>query len=338
MPKEQYRHVQTGWAIIWVMIAAATLLPLVALASGGSFPVALVGILLLPLAMFSTLTVVVDDTYLSFHFTLGLIRKRIPLRQIRQFAPVSNPWYYGWGIHLYPGGALYNVSGSRAVEILLKGGRRLRLGTDEPERVCSAIARVIGTPAPLSPHEQEQAKRSRKRWVTVTIAVLVLFSVGLGILVHLEEQPCRVTISPSTFEVAGVIYSRTLPLTEITGVDLCQHIPQILARTNGYSNGHTLRGHFRLAELGNGQLFIRLGVPPYLLVRTRTDYVIVNFRDPARTQALYAELLKQLSPKLEDRGMGQRGRTDQCRFAAAFTTQASVSLRHASRASDQAGV
>jgi hypothetical protein len=53
-----------------------------------------------------------------------------------------------------------------------------------------------------------------------------------------------------------------------------------------------LRGHFRLAELGDGQLFIRLGVSPYLLVRRRADYVIVNFRDPSRTREVYGKLLE----------------------------------------------
>lgn len=292
MHKEHYRHIQTGWAVIWVMLAAAILLPLVAVSGAGRFPVALIGALLLPLALFSTLTVVLDDTHLSFRFTLGLIRKRIPLREIRHFAPVRNPWYYGWGIHLYPGGTLYNVSGSQAVEILLKAGRRLRVGTDEPERLCSAIATLIGAPAPLSPDEQAQVTRSRKRRIAITIGVLALFFVGLGLLVHLEEQPCRVTMTRNAFEVAGIVYGQTLPLSEITGVYLCRHIPRILARTNGYSGGRTLRGHFRLAQLGDGQLFVRLGTPPYLLVRTRTDYVIVSFRDPARTRAIYGELLR----------------------------------------------
>jgi hypothetical protein len=295
MRREHYRHIQTGWAMIWVMTAAAILLPLVTVSGAGRFQAALAAALLLPLALLSTLTVVVDDTYLSFHFTLGLIRKRIPLREIRHFAPVRNPWYYGWGIHLYPGGTLYNVSGSQAVEILLKGGRRLRVGTNEPERVCSAVAALIGVPAPLSPDEQALARGSRKRWGAIAIGVLALFLLGLGLLVHFEEQPCRVTITRGAFEVTGVLYGQRLLLSEITGVSLCQRIPRILARTNGYSGWRTLRGHFRLAQLGDGQLFVRLGVPPYLLVRTGTDYVIVSFRDPARTRATYGKLLRHWS-------------------------------------------
>ena len=40
-------------------------------------------------------------------------------------------WGHGW---------LYNVSGFKAVEIELASGKRLRIGTDEPERLAQAIS------------------------------------------------------------------------------------------------------------------------------------------------------------------------------------------------------
>ena len=61
----------------------------------------------------------------------------------------------------------------------------------------------------------------------------------------------------------------------------------------GSALGRTLRGHFRLDTLGDGQLFIEYGRPPYLLVRRGNDYVIVNFGDPTRTQALHQALLQK---------------------------------------------
>jgi hypothetical protein len=44
---------------------------------------------------------------------------------------------------LTPHGWLYNVAGRGAVEITLKGGRRFRIGTDEPERLCYAIQQAV---------------------------------------------------------------------------------------------------------------------------------------------------------------------------------------------------
>ena len=50
-------------------------------------------------------------------------------------------WWYGWGIHLTPYGWLYNVSGWDAVAITLRNGRRVSLGTDQPNELCAAIRR-----------------------------------------------------------------------------------------------------------------------------------------------------------------------------------------------------
>ncbi|MFZ0791062.1 MAG: hypothetical protein WAM94_15730, partial [Chromatiaceae bacterium] len=115
-------------------------------------------VLLSLMALFATLTVVVDGTHLSFRFSLGLIGKRIALADIRHCRALRNPWYYGWGIHLYPGGVLYNVSGLQAVEILLKSGKRLRIGTDEPDALCCAIEAVVGAPEPLTAQGRAQAQ------------------------------------------------------------------------------------------------------------------------------------------------------------------------------------
>jgi hypothetical protein len=56
---------------------------------------------------------------------------------------VTNPWYYGWGIHLTPRGWLYNVAGAEAVEVAFHDGRTVRVGTDEPTRLVGAIRQAM---------------------------------------------------------------------------------------------------------------------------------------------------------------------------------------------------
>jgi hypothetical protein len=50
--------------------------------------------------------------------------------------------FEGWGIHwtLWHGW-LWNVSGFRAVELFYRGGRRVTLGTDDPQGLFDAIER-----------------------------------------------------------------------------------------------------------------------------------------------------------------------------------------------------
>ncbi|MCH1923861.1 hypothetical protein L9G74_11555, partial [Shewanella sp. C32] len=43
------------------------------------------------------------------------------------------------GIHAFGTGWIYNISGLWGVEIELKGGSLVRLGTDEPNYLCQAI-------------------------------------------------------------------------------------------------------------------------------------------------------------------------------------------------------
>lgn len=94
--------------------------------------------------LFYELTVEVDRTQLRFRFGVGLIRTRIPLAEIVAVAPVRNSWWYGWGIHRTPHGWLYHGSGWEAVEITLASGQRLRLGTDEPQRLALVLRAAMG--------------------------------------------------------------------------------------------------------------------------------------------------------------------------------------------------
>ena len=90
-------------------------------------------------ALFSTLTIAIEDGLLRASFGLGLIQKKVRLTEIASVRSIPVRWWYGWGIRLTPHGWLYNVSGWKAVEITLRNGRRFCLGSDEPENLQKAI-------------------------------------------------------------------------------------------------------------------------------------------------------------------------------------------------------
>jgi len=95
------------------------------------------------LVLFAALTAVIEEDGLEIRFGPGVIRKRIPLKDIESCQVVKNPWYYGWGIRLTPHGWLYNVSGSHAVEIKMKTGKKYRIGTDAPNDLEQVIRQSI---------------------------------------------------------------------------------------------------------------------------------------------------------------------------------------------------
>ena len=49
------------------------------------------------------------------------------------------------------------------VELTLKNGKRIRIGTDEPIALIEAIEKMIGKPEPLTHPEIEQGKRYKRK-------------------------------------------------------------------------------------------------------------------------------------------------------------------------------
>jgi hypothetical protein len=135
-----YSRTQTGQLLRWAIIPPALGL-LAAGYLGGK------AALFLPIALalggigwvFSSLTVEVSATELTWFFGPGLWRKSIERDEIVSAIPVRNEWWWGWGIHLTPRGWLYNVSGMEAVEIVLRSGKMLRIGSDEASALADAL-------------------------------------------------------------------------------------------------------------------------------------------------------------------------------------------------------
>lgn len=117
--------------------------------SGPNFLIsAIMALIILILASFSSLQVMIDENYLRIKFGFGIFRKKFDIKEIRSAKTVKNHWYYGWGIRgwLWPNRMLiYNVSGFEAVEIIMKNGRIYRIGTDAPEELCAAVQQAINS-------------------------------------------------------------------------------------------------------------------------------------------------------------------------------------------------
>lgn len=148
----RYRHTLRA-GLLQSLLARAIVLTLVVLivatpAGSPRDPVALavlipvLAVLAVVPVLFSSLTVEVDDEALWIAFGPGLVRHAWPIDRIRSRRDVRNPRWYGWGIHLTPGGWLYNVAGFEAVEVVLSDGRRRCTGTDDPSGLTAALATV----------------------------------------------------------------------------------------------------------------------------------------------------------------------------------------------------
>ena len=288
-----YRHTQVGWA---VLVAAGAVLAFVwatlppEAAAAARFPLLLVAALLV--LVFSALTVEVDEDAIRLRFGIGLVRKRIPLAEVKGWREVRNPWYTGWGIRLGPGYVLWNVSGFDAVELDLATGRRFRVGSDEPAALLAAITREKGEGlAAAGMFDGPGSPAGVMSW-KAGLCVLALVVAPMGALFWSTTRPVKVAVAPAGFEVETPFYGASFAATDITAVSLETNLPRVLARTNGFAGAGSLRGHFRVAGLGDGRLYVEEGFAPYVLVRLRQGFVVVNFREPERTRALYEEMAR----------------------------------------------
>ncbi len=144
---QPYKHRQIGTMMLCALgCAAAVAATMVAVISPspGRIVVGLVLVtLLLCIFIFWSLTVEITSEYLTVWFGPGVIRKVFRFEDIRDARIVKNKWYYGWGIRLTPHGLLFNVSGLDAIELELKNNRKFRIGTDEPQKLLTAIQNVL---------------------------------------------------------------------------------------------------------------------------------------------------------------------------------------------------
>lgn len=135
-----YQHKQ--WSVVLL-----TVLPIVGILTlyfgQGRLPAALIGlefgVLTIAALAFSSMTIEVNESDVRWCFGPGVLRKSLPLEEIAYVKTVKNPLWMGFGIHGFGTGWIYNVSGLLGVEIQLKGGAFIRLGSDQPNYLRAAI-------------------------------------------------------------------------------------------------------------------------------------------------------------------------------------------------------
>jgi hypothetical protein len=137
-----YRHTQTGSMILILLVAALVGVFVAVVAMGIPETIILavtVAVLLLVGWLFGSLTVTIERGAINWWFGPGFWKNSVAIDEIEICEPVRNRWWWGWGIRYYGKGWLYNVSGMDAVEIRLKSGQHIRIGTSEPEMLVGAI-------------------------------------------------------------------------------------------------------------------------------------------------------------------------------------------------------
>jgi hypothetical protein len=101
-------------------------------------------------------------------------------------------------------------------------------------------------------------------------------------------RPPEAVVSPNTLAISG-LYSTTVRRQEVVRMTLEERLT-VVRKLEGFGGGRHLRGFYDVAGLGRTRVFISRDTPPYIVLHTSTQPVVIGFGDPARTHALYNEL------------------------------------------------
>jgi hypothetical protein len=91
----------------------------------------------------SSLTVRIHNDRMTVHFGGGLFHKTFLLRDIATCRTVENSWLYQKGIRWIFNGWVYTMSGQDAVELTFKNGKKARIGSDQPGKLCNVIQQAL---------------------------------------------------------------------------------------------------------------------------------------------------------------------------------------------------
>jgi hypothetical protein len=252
----------------------------------------LIIISLVVLLLLFKLTIRVDDEFVRFSFGIGLIRGKYRIVDIESCRPISY-LPLGWGIRLRPGVILFNVSGTKAIELSIRGkSRKIWIGTNNPDEVASVVNDILkrkNEPKDYTFVRQvNSSKRNQYLLIGGIIAVIILFT-------FYENQDAKITLQNDDLKING-LYGGKIMYENIYQIDTISKMPSIKMRTNGYSFGKVCKGYFRLSEVGTAKLFINFSQTPFIQMKLKNNTLYYfNFKDRKKTIELFKGIKEKIN-------------------------------------------
>ena len=248
----------------------------------------LVLISLICLLTFYKLTIIVDNTSVSFKLGIGIFDKSYKIVDIESCEPVVDSFLNGWGIHKITGGWLYNVSGFRAIELTFKDADKIvRIGTNKGDEITELISGLLNS---KQGSEENIPTRKSASKTKNTIIFLVLVGAIIAGFNYYNTLPIKINMKENQFEITGA-YGLSVNYNDISAIDTIGQMPNIETRTNGFALGKVCKGYFRLTNIGNASLFTDFGVSPFVqLVLKNGRVIFFNLKDRQSTIETFKEI------------------------------------------------
>ena len=163
MSTSRYKHRQSGTkALVLIPIAAAVGVAVLTFLNGPTrpplfVPIAIIGTVVafvsVVAAIFSTMITEVTEDAVVVAFRFGAMQRRVVFSEIVRAERADIAWWHGTGVKYGLTTTSYLVRPGPAVALVLKSGRTLRIGTDDPDGLLAALkplaAEALGPLKPL---------------------------------------------------------------------------------------------------------------------------------------------------------------------------------------------
>ncbi len=140
---------------------------------------------------------------------------------------------------------------------------------------------------------QKRKKNSIIAAVLIGSAVIIAAAVYFIYMNKNFKVDTEIVVTDTTVEVMGM-HNGIYELSSVSSVELKDTLPEILEKTRGAAIREVKKGDFKLEDLGLCRLYLTSEEGPYLYIKVNDFYVIINYKDRARTEALYQEILEKL--------------------------------------------
>jgi hypothetical protein len=124
-----------------------------------------------------------------------------------------------------------------------------------------------------------------KNVIGIVVIALVAVMIGYGVI------PSKFKVSDDRISFSGK-YGTEVKVSDLESVTLINKMPDIKARTNGLGLGPIRKGFFSIEDQGKCRLLLHSFQGPFVKISTKDQGIIfVNFKDQAKTESVYAEIM-----------------------------------------------
>jgi hypothetical protein len=139
-------------------------------------------------------------------------------------------------------------------------------------------------------HKAMEGKNMRNKWAVIAAGVIIVaVAIVVVIMMSTDSKPASYEIKDGEL-VITCSFGVSVPLEEITSLELTQDAPQVASKTNGAGIGSMQKGEYLLQDGSKARLYIDDEMPPFICFMQGDTVFYLNSDSPEATQALFDEL------------------------------------------------